>query len=307
MAAIQTFKNLQDKVLRYLDEAGDTSTTLALVKDALNTANTKRATAEKWPFMLWDTVELLNVTSGQQTYTLHPEYFRASYFWNRTQQDYVTQEIEATLPSAGVDRNVDTGAALQLLLEGRSEVAAQPASASVLTLASSDSSDDGARSVVVRGNTVNGPRTESITCGGSSTVAFTKVLKLTKIGTWVGTMTLTAGATTLLTLFPEESGRSYQQVSFLAIPDGNEVIDYRFYRQPIAMSYDEDRPEIPTPFEDLLTYDALLYFASYNQYDAGVVNRWQREQGELLLALQQAYSDDSALEARTRYASYVPR
>ena len=307
MAAIQTYKSLQDKVLRYLDEAGDTSTTLALVKDALNTANTKRATQEKWPFMLWDTVELLTVTSGRQTYTLHPEYFRASYFWNRTQQDYVTQEVEGTLPTSGIDRNVDTAAALQFLMEGRAEVSAQPASASVLTLASSTTADNGSRSVVIRGNTADGPRTESITCGGSGTVAFTKILKCTKVGTWVGTLSLTAGSTTLLTLFPEEAGRSYQQISFLALPSGDEVIDYRFYRLPIAMSYDEDRPEIPTPFEDLLTYDALLYFASYNQYDAGVVNRWEREQSELLLALQQSYSDDSALEARTRYIGYVSR
>jgi len=69
---------------------------------------------------------------------------------------------------------------------------------------------------------------------------------------------------------------------------------------------DNDLPDVPTPFEDLLVFDTLLSFASYNQYDAGTVKLWQIQRDEILLALQQT-ADATALHALTDYTSYVER
>lgn len=303
---MKTFKNLQDKVLRYLDEAGDTDSTLALVKDALNDANTARATQEKWPFMLWERPATLSIVAGQQYYTLHHEYFRPYYFWNRTQQDWVTQIPPAGLPDAQVDWNTDTGAALRFQLLTRAEVAAQPSAASVLTVTSTNAGDAG-KTITVRGDTVDGVTSETIAVGTPSTTEFTRILKVTKVDTFVGTLTLSAGSETLLTLFASEVGRSYQTIFFPAIPDADEVVEYRFYRQPYEMVEDNDRPEIPSPFEDLLVYDALLYFATYNQYDASVVKLWLKRQSELEKGLRDAYLTDEALESQRRYIEYIPR
>lgn len=307
MAAVQTYKNLQDKVLRQLDEAGDTDTTLALVKDGLNFANTQRATSERWPFMLWDSPETFVTVIGQQTYALNSEFYRPFYFRNRTTTDYLRQVRENSLIESGADWNSDTGDSIEYTLWSRTEIATQPPVAGVLTLASSAGADNGARSMTIRGMTTNGVRSETITCGSSSSNQFTKVLKATKIGTWVGTLTLTAGAVTLLTLFPEEAGRTYQQLFILQIPTAAVTIEYRFYRQPFVMTADEDRPEIPSPFEDLLVYDTLLDFSAYNRYPEGVVRTWEKKRDAILLGLEQAYQDDMAIGGAAVYTNYIPR
>ena len=70
---------------------------------------------------------------------------------------------------------------------------------------------------------------------------------------------------------------------------------------------DNELPDIPPPYEDLLVYDTLIGFAAYNQYDSLVVKVWREKQQDLLLGLQQAYSDDRAVNAATHYTQYVPR
>lgn len=308
MAAIQTFKNLQDKVLAWLDEAGDTGTTLTLVKQALNESNKKRATQERWLWMKWDSPELLAIVANRQVYTLHAEFFRPDYFWNRTELDYVTQYDDSTIVGSGVDENTDAGPALKFKFVGRTEVAAQPSAASVLLASSSNAAADAAATVTVRGDTTLGVRSETLTQGVAGSVSFTRILKVTKNGTWAGTLTLTsnAAAVTNLVLFAEEYGRSYPQVKFLAVPDAPAVVEYTFYRQPVTMVADNDRPDIPTPFEELLVWDTLLSFAGYNTYDGQMVKIWMTKQAEQLLALQQA-EDARALEAATNYTVYIPR
>lgn len=310
MADVLTYKNLQDKVLQWLDEVGNTDTTLTLVKAALTDAHKTRVSQERWPFMLWHKAEQLAIVAGQQTYALHPEYLRPLYFWNRTMLDYATQYGESTIFQAGLDPNNDIGPALQFVLWSRTEVATQPSAASVIAVTSSQpGTDNGAVSVIIRGDTADGVTTESIVSGASGSVLFTNILKVTKVGTWVGTMTLTsnAAAVTNLKLFASEAGRSYQQIYFLARPDVSAVMDYRFYRQPSPMVNDNDRPDIPTPYEEILVFDALLSFAAYNQYDAMVVNLWTQKRNTLELGLQKNYSDAEALNSATNYTSYVPR
>lgn len=306
---VQTFKELQDKVLRQLDEAGDTDTTLALVKDGLNYANRQRVASERWKFLLWDTPETISVIASQRLYSLHPEFFRTFYFRLRSTGDFLSEVDEGSLIESGADWNNDVDIPSGFVLWSRTEVATQPSSASVLAVASTSGADNGARSVIIRGNTASGVTTETIACGSNGSVSFTKILKVTKKGSWVGTMTITAngGAVAVLTLFPAEAGRSYQQFELLALPPSTDTIEYRFYRASNTMAEDEDRPDIPSPFEDLLVYDTLLDFAAYNHYDGGVVQTWQRKRDTILTGLQQAYSDDRTLESATDYTSYVPR
>lgn len=307
MAPIQTFKQLQDKTLAWLDEAGDTGTTQTLVKFALQKSHTKRLAQERWPFMLYPP-QTLNCVPNQLLYPLHSEYLRPMYFRNLTVLDYMTQYDEATLVSSGADWNNDSGDALRFVLHTRSEVANQPLVASVVTVTSSvPATDNGAASVLITGDTATGVRSETITANSSGVIPFTFILKVTKSNVWAGTMTLAGGATTLLTLFASEYGRSYQQIKLLANPSGPQLVEYQFYRQPSTLVEDNDRPDIPTPFEDLLVYDTLLSFAAYNQYDVATVALWKAERDELLLALQQTYSDAKALESATTYTAYVPR
>lgn len=310
MAAIQTFKNIQDRILALLDEAGNTSTTLTLVKNAVNAAHTKRLTSERWPFMRWDSMQTLAVVAGQQTYALHSEFFRPIYFWNRTILDYLTEYDDVTLESAGVDWNTDHASALKFQMYGRTEVQNQPSAASVIAVSSSNATDNGARTVTIKGDTADGVRSETITCNSSGAVSFTKIIKVTKSDAWVGTMTLTsnAGAVTNLKLFADEYGRSYQQVFLLNIPDAAETIEYRFYRQPSTLVANNDRPDLPPPFEELLVYDALIELSAYNQYDTTTLRVWSDKRDEWLTGLRQSMTEQAeSLQRATNYTSYVPR
>jgi hypothetical protein len=311
MAYIRTFKNVQDEVLALLDEAGDTSTTLTLVKNAISAAHAKRVTEDAWSFMLWDTAATLSIVVGQQVYTLHPEFFRPLYLYNRTAEQLMTQRDAATFLASGADWINDTGSALEFTLWGKTPVARQPLAASLIAVASSNAADNGAASVILRGDTALGVRTETVTCGSSSSVEFTKILQISKTATaWVGTMTLTsdAGAVTNLNLFHEEYGRSYQQVFLLAVPDATEVAEYRFYRQPNPLVNDNDILDIPSPFEMIAAYDALLALSAYNQYDGNTLSFWREQREDLLLRLRQSMSPQAnALGAATPYTNYIAR
>ena len=63
-----TFKNLQDKVLGWLDEVDDSTRVLANVKEAIAAANAERAGHHPWPFMR--TSASLTLTAGVTSYTL---------------------------------------------------------------------------------------------------------------------------------------------------------------------------------------------------------------------------------------------
>lgn len=308
MAVIRSFKDLQDELLALLDEAGDTSTTLTLVKNALNAAHVKRLTEEAWSFMLYDAQTFPTVV-GKKKYSLHSEFFRPLYFRNRTTTDFMSQYMEANLVARGGDWNSDTGPASDFALFGRSGVYAQPTSASVLAVSSSNALDN-AHSVTVRGDTAQGVRSETITCGSSGVVAFTNVLRVTKTGVWVGTLTITsnAAAVTVLNLFADESARSYQQIELLVAPDVAETIEYRFYRQPLSLDADDDVTDIPPPFEMVAVYDAFLTLAAYNQYDPQTIVLIQQKRDDLVMTMRQSLGEQAnALEAATNYTSYVER
>ena len=63
-----TFKNLQDKVLGWLDEADDSTRVLANVKEAIAAANAERAGHHPWPFLR--TSASLTILPGVTSYTL---------------------------------------------------------------------------------------------------------------------------------------------------------------------------------------------------------------------------------------------
>lgn len=103
MASILTFKDIQDRVLRVLDETSTGSpTTLALVKDFINDAHRQRCLEFPWSWMIWPTEVTFSTTSGTRLYTLHEEFGRPLYMWNRTTKCYLTESSSsASCPLVG--------------------------------------------------------------------------------------------------------------------------------------------------------------------------------------------------------------
>lgn len=307
MANIRTYKNCQDEVLNWLDEAGDTDTTLALAKQGIVAAHEQRLTQERWPFMIWEPTETINLIPGTQVYSLHPEFLRPIQFRNRTTQDDLVEIFDHNLLLQG-DWSSTAVWDSKFTMFGKSPVANQPTSASVLSVSSSNGGDAAAQ-ISVRGDTADGVTTEVIQAGVAGSVSFTRILNVTKIGIWLGTMTLTSngGAVTNLKLFASEYGRSHQRIQLIGSPSSAVPVDYRFYRQPSPLNLDNDIPDIPPPFTELLVWDTLLDFSAYNEFDRGIVQLWASNQQDLLHAMQASLNSPQTLGASSQYVNYIPR
>lgn len=308
--AVLTYSDLQNRVLRSLDEAGDTGTTLAIAKDYIQSAHDTRVTAQPWRFMLWPDVVTFTTTATRY-YSLHQEFHRLLWARNRTTKEYLREAPFAALENMGVDWNNDTGSANQFVLTSTQAVQAQPSSASTITIVSSSASDTtSAKAITIRGMTANGVTTESITPTGTTqatgSTSFTHILGITKAAAWAGTLTVTAGATTLLVLFPTEYGRRYTQMEILRTPTVGETLEYRFFRQPSPLSADNDLPDIPHPFAEITVYDALLLMAGYNtELNPQAVRVWKERQAALEEGMQQAFVEAQSLGSEVRYVRYL--
>lgn len=307
MANIRTFRDLQTEVLAWLDEAGDTDVTQALVKQSIRAAHEKRLLEERWSFML-SKVKTLTTVVGQQTYTLDPEFLRLMYLKNLTTADPMIEFQDENVLNSGYDWSIDQDTAHHYMLTGHSEVANQPTSASAITVTSSNIADT-AVTVTVRGDTAAGTQSETIIVGATGSVLFTEIFKVTKSSGWVGTMTLktNAGAVTNLILAASEYGKSYQQIYLLAIPNVAESLEYRFYKQPSPLVADNDRPDYPSPFEELLVWEALCDLATYNSYAQPMVNYWAQKKAELLTAMGVTTNQAQSINQAAVYTTYIPR
>lgn len=309
MAKVYTFKDLQDEVLGWLDEADTSGTTLVNVKAALQQAHLQRLTQQDWNFMLWPTAQTFATVSGTRHYSLHSDFYKPLYFFDQTGKKYLIELSGRGLAASGARWNTDTGSPTKFTLWGRMPVQNQPASAGVITIVSSSGSDTTPKTVKVRGTDSTGSYVveETFTMNGLTPVVGTTtfsnpILSITLSAAMVGTLTLTCGSTTLLTLQPGEFGRSYPRFELLNDPTTATTVEYRFYRQPRPLVDDNDIPDIPPPFTQLLVWDALISMAAYNtDINGDHISLWARNQQQLVDALIAFDDSGNSLEAEPRY------
>jgi hypothetical protein len=163
--AILTFKHLRDQVLNYLDQAGETGTPASVIDDTLRRVHDARLTERKWNFMLWDAQQTLTTVSGTRFYSLHQEFLRPFWFFNRTTKRTMEQRTAGTLlPTTddivdydtgmgSGDWTASTGSAFAFNFGGVSPVQNQPSSASVLTV-----SGEAGKTATFKGETSLGGR-----------------------------------------------------------------------------------------------------------------------------------------------------
>lgn len=306
--SVKTYADLYGSFLATLDESGDTGTTLTVAKNYIKSAHDLR-TSQDWPFMLWPE-QITFTTSATRYYPLHQEFSRLCWIRNRTTGEFLIETPFRNVEDSGTNWDSDTGRASRFLLGSKMPVSVQPSSASTVNIVSSSASDTGGPTVIVRGDTADGITTETLTANGTTQVtgstSFTRILQVTKTGTWVGTLTLKAGSTQLLKLFASEYGRSYTQLEMLNTPDTGDTIAYRFYRIPSVLSNANDITDIPPPFEDILVYDALLLYAGYSSdVNPQSVMVWTAQRDKIEKAMQETLIDGQSMGAETRYVHYL--
>lgn len=303
----RTFKNLVDEVLGWSGMSHDTNNLRTLAKAAVAAAHQKRLTSGRWSFMLFPAPQRLSIVAGQQSYALHEAFLTPQYFRSLTNPRTIT-----TVPHSRVlqylPANPDTPAApLYVTLDGVSKFQNQPAAASVITPSSSNSGDNG-RQVTVVGETATGLQSETLTLPNAGSVEFTALLDITKgDGTWLGNLSLSAGATTLLTLGPTQYGRQFPQLRSLVKPISAETWEYNFYRQPKRLTLDNDIPDLPFPFDQLLVIDARLAMQDVTRPTAATIRELERQAMELEQDMIATFQEGLAEGSEPEYVTLVNR
>lgn len=309
---MKTFKQMQDNVLAWMADSNDT-TMRALVKQALNQAQTQVLTAEQFDFLLAS--GSLSVVSGQQAYVLPDNWQQGLWIRNQTTREYLEEipaktiiEAEDGWPSTD-DGNVD-----RFSLMSVATVKAQPSSASVITVTPSGGSEAAANGIVVQGLDASGNWIEEVLSSGSpwaslsTTTAFKRVDNIIKTGsTWTRTITATAGSTTLLALLAAEFAKQYQVLELVKIPTTSATLEYQYYVKPIGLVYDNQASQIPSPFEDILEYDALIKMQGYTRATDIEVQQWMAASGQLKQQMAQTYQQARTLNARLRRVTFNVR
>ncbi len=307
MAVIHTLKSVRDQVLAFLDEAGATGNVVTNINNAINHSHQLRLMTESWPFMLWDSAETFMLTANQQQYILHPEVASLYYLYNQTAKRFMVEIPTRQFDQLQADHNSEHGAE-RFMIRGRSPVKAQPSAATTLRVVSSSTGDTSAMAVTVRGVDANDEVvSESFTMNGTTqvtgTTSFVKVLRVTKSGSFAGTLTLsTSGGTTLLSLTTSEFGKSYPTIQLLQLPQSTDTLEYQFYRQPLLLTDDYDMVDIPPPFGQVLVYDALCHIAQYAaDLKSSSVTFWGEERAAWDTAMRQTYLEGQTVGAHPRF------
>lgn len=300
-----TFRDLQLQALRWIDEGEDADITLTLVKEAINRSHRQVLTARVWPFMLWPNEETLTTTAGTRKYALKPGIGKLLTLWDTTARTFVPLIPRREWEGMGVDRTEQV-LPLGAIYGDWWPVKAQPTSATTLSLVSTSASDTTV-TVQLTGLDSDGEYlTETVTMTGTTPVAtsgsFAFLLGVTKIGTWVGTLTLsTSGGTSLLVLKAAETSKQYPTLEFVETPEGTRSYTWTAQRMPTTLVNDNDIPDTPAPFSQIHVYDALLDLTAYNtELGAKEQRLWQSRRDELMRGLEN-YMDETIAGSRPRF------
>lgn len=263
-----TYRQLQLEVLRWIDEADDDDTTLANVKDALNRSHRGLLGERTWPFMAWPREESLTTVSGQRHYALKNGVSKVLTFYDQQSRAPFPLISRREWEALDVNRVDPQGSPVGAIYGDTWPVAAQPANA-VVTLVSTSASDVTSRTLILSGiDSTGNQTTETLTATGTSlvtgSVLWSHLWSVTKVGTWVGTLTLASAGVTLLTLTPAEVAKQYPTLEFIETPSEPRTYLYTAQRTPRTLTEDTDIPDTPYPYSEIHVYDTLLDMTTYN-------------------------------------------
>ncbi len=312
---MRTFKQLQDDALAWMADQNDTGLMRTLVKNAINEHHQQLLHEDRYDFMLWPRAETLAIVAGTTTYALHPEFDQPLYFYNSNTEEYLEEVPAKSLLESGVDwANGTPTEPDRFMLTGVSKVQTQPTTASVVTVTTTGGSEAAVHSVVIRGVTSAGDYVEETVSSANpwstltSTNTFAVILDITKIGTsWSKTITITANSQTLLTLTAENFGKQFRMLEILGTPQANVNYLYRFYRKPRQLVYDNDIPDLPDSFDEILVLRALLALQGYSRATGDEQAHWRGRLTMLEQSLKMTYQQSRSLGGRPTFTRYIPR
>ncbi len=274
MADLLTFLDLQNRVYRWIDEANTSgsgspaSTTTFNVKDAINASHRRICAKRSWPWMQWPRTESIVTVANVKAYALKPEARKVLTLWDQLRRGYIPIMPRRSWPDNAVDLTATDVTPYGALWGATWPVSVQPTAATVLTLVSTSASDLSV-TVQLEGLDTSGDlQVETVAMSGTTPVSsvntYLFVTGVSKIGTWIGTLSVKYGSTTAVSLGPTTYGKQYPTVEFVESPLSGNTYTYTFERTPRILVNDYDLPHTPYPFSEIHVYDALLDWTTYN-------------------------------------------
>lgn len=311
---MRTFKQLQDAVLQWMADGGDTGLLRTLVKDGLNRAHQNLLNDDRYDFMLWPRNETLAIVPNQKVYALHPQFQHPLYFYNPDTNIYLEEIPPKGLMESQADWNDgETDEVDRFMLTGVSKVQAQPATAGPVVVTSTGGTATSTHSIVISGVSAGVWVEETLSSTNAwttltTTNSYEVVTDVTKVGNgWQWPLTLTVGATTILTLPATSYGHQFRMFELVETPSTTQTVLYRFYREPRQLVYDHDIPDLPSQFDDILVYQTLLAMTGYTRATPDEQQLWQAQVRKLTDVLQMTYRSSRTMGGRPTYTRYVPR
>jgi hypothetical protein len=311
---MRTFKNLQDAVLNWMADSNDTGLLRTLVSDAINRSHQNLLNDDRYDFMLWPRVETISVVADQKVYALHPRFGHPLFFYNPTTDEYMEEIAPKGLLESGEDwQDAQVAEPERFMLTGLQKLLAQPAASDVVTVTTSGGTESSANSIIVTGTYNGAVVTETLSSGSSwaslvGSQSFDVIEDITKVGaTWTRSVTVTVGATTVLSLGATDFGRQYRTFELVSNPSQSASIQYRFFRQPRQLEEDNDIPDLPMGFDDILVYGALIAMHGYTRATEAEMSWWASQQKTLINTMQETYRSTRTMGARPVFTRYIPR
>lgn len=312
---VLTYKDLQDRVMRLLDETSSSSpTTLTLIKDLLNQSHQRRCAEFPWNFLIWPRAMTFSTAVGRQIYSLHEEFHRPLYFLNQTTKEYMVEIPNREVVDQSPDWNADptSTSVRHFMYWGMQPIQNQPSSTAQVVVVSSATTDTGSKTVTIEGELSTGVLTsESLAMNGTTNVTSTntyrEIIGVTKNTSFNGTMTMSISGASVLSLAPTQMGKQYKTIFLPEEITEAETIEYRFYRQPRIMTNDYDIPLIPAPHSQILVYDTLVSLSAYLT-DSGpqTLQIWKEKAAQEQMALYQAYANEGqTLNASPKFVRWM--
>ncbi len=312
---MRTFLELQDAVLTKTGDETDQDKMRDLVKLSINTVQKQILSERRYQFMLWPRTETLSVTSGRKSYPLHPQMSELWYGQNSTTHDFLEE-----IPAGGVVEmgdNMVTGESsnpYRFILTAIQNVKMQPQSDGVLVVTTTGGTESLSNKIIVKGINSSGEYTEETLSTGSawstltSSTVWNTIESITKYGsTWTRIITCTVGSDVILTLNASEFGRQYRQLELTKTPTASVDFLYRFYRRPLSLVNDNDIPQIPADFDDILVYGSLVDLQGYIRSEPNEFKENVDYRDKLITQMQQKYQQSRSVYGRNSYITHFPR
>jgi hypothetical protein len=313
---MRTFKDLQDSVLSWVAETGDTDKMLTLTKDAINQAQRAFLAREQYDFMLSPTAETISVEAGRKHYPLNALFGSMLYVYNPVTDDWMEEISAKGLLEHGENPYDATQSQLKhYMLTSVWPVKRQPTTTGLVTISTGGSPEAAANSVIIKGLNNSGEYVEETLSSGStwieleSTNSFTTITDVVKSYTsWTYQISLVDTADVVLLVLPAtEYAKQYRQLEFIKAPETAQDIVYRYYMKTKKMVENYDSCHVPEEFDQILVYRALIEMQGYVRPTESELNYWIKQADKLEHQCSMAYTQTRSLGGRPSYVQYRER